>query len=129
LFIVCWQVSFSRRASMILFSQGNLHSMSYDLMRIFFNIKNSLTWLPARHGIYRHAIQELKPFVDSYTYLISSKISNLDLYLSLEANYSYFHKNATWVFRSLFSAQYFRLTETNKGQDFDIFLQIKVQIL
>jgi hypothetical protein len=40
-----------------------------------------------------------------------------------------FIKNATWVLRSLISAQYFRLIKTDKSQVFDNFLQIKVQIL
>jgi hypothetical protein len=48
---------------------------------------------------------------------------------SLMCIYSYSHKKRNMSFAKHFSAQYFRLTKTNKGRDFDIFLQIKVQIL
>jgi hypothetical protein len=46
---------------------------------------------------------------------------SLEKRLKHEADTVTFIKNATLVVRSLFSAQYFGVTETNKGQVFDIF--------
>jgi hypothetical protein len=46
-----------------------------------------------------------------------------------ESTNSYFLKERNVSFEKSFLTLYFRLTKTNKGQDFDIFLQIKVQIL
>jgi hypothetical protein len=53
----------------------------------------------------------------------SSSSCSCSLRPNIYAEYTVtFTKNATWVLRSLFSAQYFILTKTNKGQVFDIFL-------